>query len=265
MTRRTLLLVPLAACLRADAQNTQDAQEQVKALMDTAAGALSTQDEKQFLATFNPAMKGYRELAANIHALLRDAEVQASIEITSSQMVWTLDIIAHDSSAGETKRQVKATYTTEKNSGKLRIASFEPVSLFAPPHGREAWDAISGVARDLQLASRYADGRQEDDLPSLMSRFDRAMPDYAQLETELRGLTSIWLVEPAVQLISNEGSDDRRLLVMDWSMTLTEPQNSGDSVRRQETVKCTVERRGKQWLIVSLAPSEFFAAPPPKL
>jgi hypothetical protein len=261
MTRRTLLWVPLAACLRADAQDTQ---EQMKLLMDSAAGALSAHDEKQFLAAFNPAMKGYRELAANIHALLRDAEVQASIEISSSQMDWTLDIVAHDSSAGETKRQVKATYTTEKNGGKLRIASFAPVSLFGAPHGREAWDVISGMAADLQLASRYADGRQEDDLPSLLSRFDRAMPGYAQFATDLRGLTSTWLVEPAVQLTSNEGSDDRRVLQMDWTMTLTDPQNSGDSVRKQETVKCTVEKRGKQWLIVSLAPLEFFAAPPPK-
>src|ERR1700722_10406263 len=115
MTRRTLLSIPLAACLRADAE----ADDDLKLLLDSAAGALSIHDEKQFLAAFNPAMKGYRELAANVHGLLRDAEVQASIEITPGQMNWTLDITAHDSSAGETKRQVKATYATEEISGKL--------------------------------------------------------------------------------------------------------------------------------------------------
>ena len=256
MTRRVLLWIPLAACLRAD-------QDEVKQLADSAAGALSNHDEKQFLAAFDPAMKGYRELAANVHGLLRDAEVQASIEISSGQMDWTLDITAHDSSAGETKRQAKATYTTANNSGKLRIASFAPVALFAPPHGREAWDVISGVASDLQLASRYADGRQEDDLPSLLGRLDRAMPGYAQLETDLKALTSGWLVEPALQLTSNQGSDDRRLLEIDWSITLTDPQNTGNSTRKQETVKCTVEKRGKKWLIVSLEPLEFFAAPKP--
>jgi len=265
MTRRTLLWVPLAVCLRADAQVDDD----IKLLVNSAAGALGNHDEKQFLAAFNPAMKGYRELAANIHGLLRDAEVQASIDIAPGQMNWTLDIVAHDSSAGETKRQVKATYTTEKNSGKLRIASFEPVALFAPPHGREAWDAISGVAKDLQVASSYADVqaatplRAPVDLPSLFGRFDRAMPGYGQLEANLRALTSIWLVEPALQLTSNEGSDDRRLLEIDWTMTLTEPQNTGNSIRKEAAVKCTVEKRGKQWLVVSLAPLELFAPPQP--
>jgi hypothetical protein len=263
MTRRALLWVPLAACLQVRAQDTQDAQSQIKALVDSLAGDLSSHDEKQFLAAFDPAMKGRRELASNVHALLRDAEVQASIEITSGQMDWTLDIMAHDSSAGETKRQVKATYTTATKGGKLQIASFEPVSLFAPPHGREAWDAVSGVASDLQQSSRYADGRQEDDLPSLLGHFDRAMPGYAQFAADVKALTSAWLVEPALQLIGNEGTDDRRLLEIDFTMTLTDPQNSGSSTRKEETVKCTVEKHGKQWLIVSLTPLEFFAPPRP--
>lgn len=265
MTRRTLLWLPLAACLRADAE----ADDEIKLLVDSAAGALGSHDEKQFLAAFDPAMKGYRELAANVHGLLRDAEVQASIEIMPGQMNWALDIVAHDSSAGETKRQAKAAYITERKSGKLRIAAFEPIALFAPPHGREAWDAISGVAKDLQVASSYADVqaatplRDPVDLPSLFGRFDRAMPGYAQLEANLKALTSIWLVEPALQLTSNEGSDDRRLLEIDWTMTLTEPQNTGNSTRKEATVQCTIEKRGKQWLIVALAPLEFFAPPRP--
>jgi hypothetical protein len=254
MTRRTLLWVPLAACLGADS-------DEVKPLLDSAAEALRNHDEKQFLAAFDPAMRGYRELAANVHGLLRDAEVQAFIEISDGQMNWTLDIAAHDSSAGETRRQVKAMYTTGRSSGKFRIASFEPVSLFAPPHGREAWDAISGVARDLQLASRYADGRQENNLPNLLGRFDRAMPGYAQLETALTALTSIWLVEPELQLTGNEGGDDRRSLEIDWTMTLTDPLNAGKSLRQRDTVKCVVEKRGKKWIVVSFAPLELFAPP----
>jgi len=261
MTRRALLWVPLAACLRADSD------DEIRLLMNAAADGLSHHNEKQFLAAFDPAMKGYRELAANVHGLLRDADVQVSIEIASGRMKWTLDIAAHDSSAGVTKRQVDAKYTTGTSGGKLRIASFEPVSLFAPPHGREAWDALAGVARDLQVASSYADPQQANlrsgpiDIPNLLDRFDPAMPGYAQLETNVKALTSIWLVEPALQLTSNEGGDEHRTLEIDWTMTLTNPQNTGNSIRKQETVKCVVEKRGKKWLIVSFAPLELFAPP----
>ena len=257
MTRRTLLSLPVAACLRADAD------EDIKALVNSAAEALRNHDDKQFLAAFDPAMKGYRELAANVRGLLRDADVQASIDISSDQMNWTLDIAAHDLSAGATMRQAKVMYRAERSGGKLRIASFEPVSLFAPPHGREAWDAVSEVAMDLQIASRRAEGREENDLPNLLGRFDRAMSGYAELEANLRALTSIWVVEPALQLTSNEGGDDRRSLEIDWDMTLTSPLDGGRSLRKEETVKCVVERRGKRWLIVGFAPLEFLAPPGP--
>jgi hypothetical protein len=272
MTRRTLLWIPVAAGLRADAV------DDLKALVNSAAEALRNHDEKQFLADFDPAMKGYRDLAVNIHGLLRDADVQASIEISGSeissseisgsekssgQMNWALDIAAHDLSAGSTRRQAKVMYRAERSGGKLRIVSFEPVALFAPPHGREAWDAVSEAAMDLQLASRHADGREENDLPSLLSHFDHAMDGYAQLAANLEALTSIWLVEPAIQLTSNEGSDDRRSLEMDWVMTLTSPLNGGRSLRKEETVTCVIEKRGKRWLIAAFTPMALFAPPGP--
>jgi hypothetical protein len=187
--------------------------------------------------------------------------VEASIEIAPTQLDWTLEITAHDLSAGTTHRRARTIYTTSRSSGKLHIASFEPAALFAPPHGREAWDAISGVARDLQVASRSAEGRHENDLPALLSRFDHGMAAYPQLEINLKALTSIWVVEPALQLANNEGDDDRRALEIDWSLMLTNPQDGGRSIHKQETVKCVVEKRGKQWLVVSLAPLEFFAPP----
>jgi hypothetical protein len=257
MTRRTLLSLPVAACLRADAD------DDIKALVNSAEEALRNHDDKQFLAAFDPAMKGYRELAAGVRELLRDADVQASIDILSDYMNWSLDIAVHDQSAGSTRRQAKVMYRAERSGGKLRFASFEPVSLFGPPHGREAWDAISGVAMDLQVASRRAEGREENNLPNLLARFDRAMTGYAQLEANLTALTSIWLVEPAIQLTSNEGDDDRRSLEIDWAMTLTSPLDRGRSLRKEETVKCVIEKRGKRWLIVAFTPLELLAPPGP--
>jgi hypothetical protein len=255
MTRRTLLSLTVAACLRAD--------DDITALVNSAAEALRNHDDKQFLAAFDPSMIGYRELATGVRELLRDADVQASIDISSDYMNWTLDIAAHDLAAGSTRRQAKVMYRAERSGGKLRFVSFDPVSLFGPPHGREAWDAVSGLAMDLQIASRRAEGREENDLPNLLARFDRAMANYAELEANLKALTSIWVVEPALQLTSNEGGDDRRSLEIDWAMTLTSPLDGGRSLRKEETVKCVVEKRGKRWLIVSFTPLEIFAPPGP--
>jgi hypothetical protein len=260
MTRRTLLSIPLAAAgLRAGLRD--DDTDDIRALLNAAAGALRERSEEQFLAVFDPAMKSYRELRANIHQLLRDADVEASIGIAPTQLDWSLEITARDLSAGVTHRKGKAIYTTRRVGGNLRIASFEPVALFAPPHGREAWDAVSGLAADLQLASRAADGREENDIPNVLSRFDPAMAEYSEVEVNVRGLASAWLVEPALQLTSNEGDDDRRSLEIDWVMTLTNPLDNGRSLRKEETVKCVIAKRGKKWLIVSFAPLTLLGPP----
>ena len=145
MTRRTLLSLPVAACLRADAD------DDIKALVNSAAEGLRNHDGKQFLAAFDPAMKGYRELASNVRGLLRDADVQASIEISSDQMNWTLDITAHDLSAGSTTRQAKVVYRAERSVAKLRIVSFEPVvTLCTPARTR-------GVGRGIRGGDGFAD------------------------------------------------------------------------------------------------------------
>jgi hypothetical protein len=261
MTRRTLLSVPFAAAgLRAGLQD--DDGDDIRALLNAAAGALRDRSEEQFLAAFDPAMKNYRQLRANIHQLLRDADVEANIGIASTELDWSLEITAHDLAAGVTHRKGKATYTTRRIGENLRIASFEPISLFGPPHGREAWDAVSELAADLQLASRAAEGREENNIPNVLSRFDPATAEYPEVEVNVRGLASTWVIEPALQLTSNEGDDERRSLEIDWAMTLTNPVDKGRSLRKEETVKCVIAKRGKKWLIVSFAPLALLGPPP---
>jgi hypothetical protein len=133
MTRRMLLWVPFAAAgLRAGLRD--DDSDDIRALLNAAAGALRERSEEHFLAVFDPAMKSYRELRANIHQLLRDADVEANIGIAPTELNWSLEITAHDLAAGVTHRKGKAAYTTRRIGGNLRIASFEPVALFAPPY-----------------------------------------------------------------------------------------------------------------------------------
>ena len=65
MTRRVLLLLPLAACCRA-----ADPAQEVLDLVADAAGALSAGNVALFLKAFDPAMAGYAKLRENVTALM---------------------------------------------------------------------------------------------------------------------------------------------------------------------------------------------------
>ena len=64
MTRRVLLLVPLAACCRA-----ADPAQEVIDLVADAAASLSAGSVPRFLKAFDPAMEGYAKLRENVTGL----------------------------------------------------------------------------------------------------------------------------------------------------------------------------------------------------
>jgi hypothetical protein len=128
MTRRWLLLLPLAACLRADSE--KDARD----LMASLAGALSAGKVELFLDAFDPAMPDFDKLRFQRGGLTSQADVSCNIEIASnegddSERTLTLDwILIEPSSPGE--KTVKCRL--KKVGKKWKIVSFAPVDLFAP-------------------------------------------------------------------------------------------------------------------------------------
>jgi hypothetical protein len=136
MTRRALLLVPLAARLRADSA------QQVWDLLASMASALSEANAIVFMNAFDPAMPGYEALRAGVTALLREAEVQSSIELVEEQgddrnraveLDWLVHIVDRQDGAVAERRQERVKCRVEKSGTKWRIASFVPLQLFAPP------------------------------------------------------------------------------------------------------------------------------------
>ena len=136
MTRRTLLLVPLATCLRADSA------QQVWDLFTSMASALSAGDAAAFLNAFDPAMPGYEALRAGVTALLREAEVQSSIELVEEEgddgnraveLDWLVHIVDRQDGAVAERRRERVKCRVEKSGKKWRIASLEPLQFFAPP------------------------------------------------------------------------------------------------------------------------------------
>ena len=136
MTRRALRLVPLAARLRADSA------QQVWDLFTSMASALSAGDASAFLNAFDTAMPGYEALRAGVTALLREAEVQSSIELVEEagddgrrtvELDWLVHIVYRQDGAVAERRRERVKLRVEKSGKKWRIASLEPLQFFAPP------------------------------------------------------------------------------------------------------------------------------------
>jgi hypothetical protein len=111
----------------------------------------------------------------------------------------------------------------------------------------------------LNVFTSAAEGLINDDAASFLDSFDRNMPGFAVLQNNVQGLLAAYEVGATIEEISDEGDDQKRTVALDWLLILKQKgaTNSPQLTRRQ-MVKCTVERRGKQWKITALEPADFF-------
>jgi hypothetical protein len=136
MTRRVLLLIPLAACCRAS-----DPAQEVLDLVADAAASLSAGNVSRFLKAFDPAMQGYAKLRENVTGLIALGDVQSLIDPLEDegddrrrtvQFRWTLRLQRGEQSASFTRREQVVKCKVEKQRGKWRIVGLEPIDFFAP-------------------------------------------------------------------------------------------------------------------------------------
>ena len=85
-----------------------------------------------------------------------------------------------------------------------------------------------------------------------LDHFDKKMPGYDVLRDNVRALTARSELGSSIEIVTDDGDDRRRMLQLDWLL-----QVDRDPPRRQ-ILKCTLERQGKKWKIVALAPLDFF-------
>jgi len=132
----------------------------------------------------------------------------------------------------------------------LRTALLVLVATFA---------VADSTADVLNVFTSAAEGLINDDAASFLDHFDSNMPGYATLQDNVTGLLAAYNVGATIEEITDQGDDSKRTVELDWLLILTQKGaiNSPQQTRRQ-VVKCTVERRGKQWKITALEPVEFF-------
>src|SRR5579872_7029113 len=111
----------------------------------------------------------------------------------------------------------------------------------------------------LNVFSAAAEALTNDDSAAFLDHFDRNMPDYAALRTNIEGLLAAYEVGSTIEVVSDEGTDDKRAVSLDWLLVTSEKNAvNGTQQTRRRIVKCTLERRSKQWRIIALTPVDFF-------
>jgi hypothetical protein len=114
-------------------------------------------------------------------------------------------------------------------------------------------------AEVLELFREAADALANDDANAFLAKFDRNMAGYAEFRDEVVGLLAANDVGSTIEVVNDEGDDQRRSLDLDWLLVISEKNSdSGKKETRRRVLKCQVERQGKQWKITALDPVEFF-------
>jgi hypothetical protein len=138
LARRTFLMA-LAAPLLADAR------QEILDLITDLASALSEGNGLAFLDHIDHAMPHYQKLEQNILALTAQNEISAAIDILNQEgddhsqtleLDWFLQIRSREDSGPLERRRETVKCRAERKKKKWKIASIEPIALFAPPQVR---------------------------------------------------------------------------------------------------------------------------------
>jgi hypothetical protein len=116
---------------------------------------------------------------------------------------------------------------------------------------QEVWDLLTQVASALSERNPAA----------FLEAFDPAMPGYEKLREHVTALLRNADVQSAIELESDEGNGQSRTVQLNWLLRIRPEPEATASTRREQKVKCRVEKAGRKWRIVFFEPLELFAPP----
>jgi hypothetical protein len=119
--------------------------------------------------------------------------------------------------------------------------------------------AADAAQEVLDLVADAAASLSAGNVSLFLKAFDPAMAGYAKLRENVTGLVAQGDVQSLIEPVEDEGDGRRRVAQFDWTLLIERGQESTGSLRRQQVVKCTVEKQGGKWRIVALEPIAFFA------
>ncbi|HLH38823.1 MAG TPA: hypothetical protein VKX39_06720 [Bryobacteraceae bacterium] len=102
------------------------------------------------------------------------------------------------------------------------------------------------------LANPCPEGPDACDAGAFLQHFDRAMPGYAEISSEVKELVARGGVGSAIEIASDSGDEKKRVMELDWTLEFT------DQPQRRELIQCRIEKKGKKWEFVAFKPVDFF-------
>jgi hypothetical protein len=113
----------------------------------------------------------------------------------------------------------------------------------------------------LDLITRLAGFLASADATQFLDACDSRMPSYSDLRVNVSALVAQAEVESGIDPVRNEGDAAARDLEVDWSLRLVGRAGFERVTSRQGIVKLRLEKKGRSWKVVGLAPVAFFAPP----
>jgi hypothetical protein len=114
------------------------------------------------------------------------------------------------------------------------------------------------------LFASMANGLSESNAQPFLAGLDPRMPGYQKLAADVQALVQQVEVLSSIDIIQDAGDDQHRTVHLDWSLRLTpKADTTASQVRRQQTIRCELERQKKKWRVVEMEPAGFFAPPRP--
>jgi hypothetical protein len=96
-------------------------------------------------------------------------------------------------------------------------------------------------------------------VPAFMDGFDKDLPGYDNLKTQVTALVNQADVTSAIVPIKEDGDDAKYRIDLDWFLQVRSLLDNGPIVERRQVIHCQLRKEKKKWKIVSLEPIEFFA------
>lgn len=111
----------------------------------------------------------------------------------------------------------------------------------------------------IDVLTEMAGALSEGNITAFLKPIDRSLPKYAELRDAVNALIEQNYVISTIEVLRNEGDDNRRSVDLDWFLQVEGKQPAASLRRRRQIVRCRLEKKKKKWFVVGLEPVEFFA------
>ncbi len=113
----------------------------------------------------------------------------------------------------------------------------------------------------LDVLAKFADYISQSNSSGALSYVSPDMPGYHAFEANLTALLAQNDVLCSIEVRNEDGDEQTRRAETDWYVQVKSKEENGPTERRQEVVKITIAKQGKNWKIVALEPASVLQPP----